>query len=1209
MAATRHARTLTALGTALCLALPAIGIPTAQAAATLPVVDDFEEPLFTGSEGAVPLGFFTAQDTQSTTTFERTPAVPEPLPGSAADNNALRTDFDVTAFGVVIHAFADQATSTWTTQDWSAYEGLQFWMHGTGSGTSLFVDVVDNRNPGSTTDDGERFSVAFTDDTAGWQLVQLPFEDMSRKEIGNGAPNDGFQLTEVHGWAFGALTTEGTETFYLDDVEVYGTAPERPLTVGFTTPSFTTTEGEDGQVGLRLSKASEEPVDVRVRTTQSPAEEGVDYTPVDTTVTIPAGETTASLSVPTFGDEKYSAERIVLLEIAEVTGAELGRPPGARLVIADDETPDPDLVEDFETTPYLWDSPSGDELRSTRLAADDPLALPGQEAPEGVLQVDGSGEDVTAYRRFPVARDWTGRNALSMWVYGNGSGETLDVTLTNPTVGPGEGAAADWPLVWSDEFDAPAGTPPDPTVWTHEIGDGTVIGKPGWGNDELQYYTDSTDNVAHDGEGNLVITTREVTDGSGPTCYYGPCRYTSARLVTQDKLETAYGRIEARVKVPVGEGLWPAFWTLGDDIVENPWPQAGEIDIMEHVGREPFRVFGTIHGPGYSGGQSYGGDYIFDVPVAEEFHEYAVEWRPEEIVWEVDGIRYHEAVPADVAPNEWVFEHPFFLLLNTAVGGNFGGTVGEVDFPQTTTVDYVRIYQADTQDVEFTASVVDDTEGWRLVTLPLASFVDADGTPVDPSNVSSLALQTPVAAGSSLLLDQIRLGGCADDTVVDSAADSGPGSLRAALAGTCEGSTITLDPALDGETVELSSPLTVARDVTVDGSQAPGVVLDGQGASRILEVEAGVEVTLSDLVLTRGYGYELAGAVLNNGDLTLSRSEVTDSVVDTSGNEFWKGGGGIYTGENGTLTLVESTVADNTVNGGPGGGLYGFFGSTTLVSRSTVSGNSASDVGGGMRSLGTTDIVTSTVSGNSALGWHGGALFATDGDVTVTDSTVTGNTSPDGTAGGMLVATFGDSSAHLTVRGSVVVDNSGTECGVVDNGGGTVLLSSGGHNVTSDGTCGAAASGDVTESEPVLEPLADNGGPTATHLPVAGSVVIDNGDPDQPEGTDQRGVARPQGSAPDSGSVELEPTPAQQVAALQDTVAQLGLPRGITTALGSTLRAAMAALEADDPATACDTLGAFLHQVQALAGKKLDDDQAAELTTLATEVRADLSCG
>ena len=521
----------------------------------------------------------------------------------------------------------------------------------------------------------------------------------------------------------------------------------------------------------------------------------------------------------------------------------------------------------------------------------------------------------------------------------------------------------------------------------------------------------------------------------------------------------------------------------------------------------------------------------------------------------------------------------------------------------------MRVYQADTQDVEFTSSVVDDTEGWRLVTLPLDSFVDAEGTAVDPSTISSLALQTPVAAGSSLLLDQIRIGGCVDGTVVDSAADSGPGSLRAALTGACAGSTITVDAALAGETVALSTPLTVAKDVTLDASAAPGLVLDGQGTSRILEVADGVAATLTDVSLTRGYGYELAGAVLNNGDLTLTRSEVTDSVVETSGNEFWKGGGGIYTGEGGSLTLVESTVADNTVNGGPGGGLYGFFGSTTLISRSTVSGNSASDVGGGMRSLGTTDILTSTFSGNTALGWHGGALFATDGSVTVTDSTVAGNTAPEGTAGGMLVATFGDSSADLTVGGSVVVDNSGTQCSVVDNGGGTVLLTSGGHNVASDGTCGAPAAGDVTVSEPVLEPLADNGGPTATHLPVAGSVVIDAGDPSATPGTDQRGVTRPQGAAPDSGSVELERTPAEQVADLQDRLAQLGLPRGITTALDSKLRAALAALEADEPTGACDSLGAFVNQVRAQSGKKIPAGEASSLTAAAEAVRTDLSCG
>jgi beta-glucanase (GH16 family) len=174
------------------------------------------------------------------------------------------------------------------------------------------------------------------------------------------------------------------------------------------------------------------------------------------------------------------------------------------------------------------------------------------------------------------------------------------------------------------------------------------------------------------------------------------------------------------VKVPEGAGYWPAFWSLGTDIDEVPWPRAGEIDIMEFVGREPYEVFGTIHGPGYSGGQSYGNTIsTFPDAVPEEFHTYAVEWGPGEIVWEFDGERYHEAVPGDVAPNDWVFDKPFFLLLNVAIGGNFGGPVAaDTVFPQQMLVDHVRVWGAPDTAERFEATFVDEVDGWQQVTIP-----------------------------------------------------------------------------------------------------------------------------------------------------------------------------------------------------------------------------------------------------------------------------------------------------------------------------------------------------------------------------------------------------------------------------------------------------------------------------------------------------------
>jgi beta-glucanase (GH16 family) len=252
--------------------------------------------------------------------------------------------------------------------------------------------------------------------------------------------------------------------------------------------------------------------------------------------------------------------------------------------------------------------------------------------------------------------------------------------------------------VWHDEFDGAAGAPPDPTIWTPEIGDGSDRGIPGWGNRELEYYTDSADNVATDGNGNLAITAREAdANATAPTCYYGTCKYTSARLITWHKAEAAYGRIEARIKLPAGRGIWPAFWMLGTNLDEVGWPQCGEIDILENIGSEPAVVHGTVHGPGYSGANGIGGAYELSegASFADDLHVFAIEWEPDEIRWYVDDNHYQTLTPTDIpTEREWVFDHPFFVVLNVAVGGSWPGNPDRTTaFPQTMHVDHVRVYQ------------------------------------------------------------------------------------------------------------------------------------------------------------------------------------------------------------------------------------------------------------------------------------------------------------------------------------------------------------------------------------------------------------------------------------------------------------------------------------------------------------------------------------
>jgi beta-glucanase (GH16 family) len=239
-----------------------------------------------------------------------------------------------------------------------------------------------------------------------------------------------------------------------------------------------------------------------------------------------------------------------------------------------------------------------------------------------------------------------------------------------------------WELVWSDDFTGTAGTAPDNTKWSFDIGTGTN----GWGNSELQHYTNRPSNVQLDGSGKLVITAR-----SEP---YAGAGFTSARIKTKGLFSQAYGRFEARIKTPTGPGIWPAFWMLGSNIDATPWPQCGEIDIMEQRGQQPSITYGSVHGPGYSGGnaktKAYGlSNGRFDT----DYHIYAIEWSENAIDYFVDDFLYQRITPADVT-GEWVYDQPFFIILNVAVGGNFVGfpTTG-TPFPQSMIVDYVKVYK------------------------------------------------------------------------------------------------------------------------------------------------------------------------------------------------------------------------------------------------------------------------------------------------------------------------------------------------------------------------------------------------------------------------------------------------------------------------------------------------------------------------------------
>lgn len=250
--------------------------------------------------------------------------------------------------------------------------------------------------------------------------------------------------------------------------------------------------------------------------------------------------------------------------------------------------------------------------------------------------------------------------------------------------------ASGWRLTWSDELNGANGSSPDPAKWAFETGGN------GHGNNELETYTSRSANVEQSG-GDLVITARKEDytgkDGIGR-------HYTSGRIVTKGLFSQAYGRFEARIKLPLGKGIWPAFWLLGDNSGSVGWPACGEIDIFENIG-EPDVVYSTLHGPGYSG--AHGISAKFPLPAGEAvnsaFHIYAVEWAPNDIKFFFDGHLIGHRTPDDLpAGTKWVYDHPFFILLNVAVGGNWPGNPdASTAFPQKMLVDYVRVYSREKQ--------------------------------------------------------------------------------------------------------------------------------------------------------------------------------------------------------------------------------------------------------------------------------------------------------------------------------------------------------------------------------------------------------------------------------------------------------------------------------------------------------------------------------
>ncbi|MGC8931620.1 MAG: carbohydrate binding domain-containing protein [Dictyoglomus sp.] len=282
-------------------------------------------------------------------------------------------------------------------------------------------------------------------------------------------------------------------------------------------------------------------------------------------------------------------------------------------------------------------------------------------------------------------------------------------TAEPPAPPPALGQKYWYATVWEENFDS---TSINENIWSFEIGNGQANGIPGWGNGELEYYKQEN---AYVDNGVLVIEAKQesVTD------QYGSYNYTSARMKTQGKFNVKFGRIEFRAKLPKGKGIWPALWLLGEDITTVGWPNCGEIDVMELLGHEPNKVYGTVHGPGYSGASGKGSNYTLPSgDFSQDFHIFAIEWDPIGISWYVDDQKFFTITRPEIELyGNWVFDHPFFIIMNVAVGGYWPGYPDDTTvFPQKMYVDYIKVYKGVTMEEvnngSFEYPFTNDQQNW-----------------------------------------------------------------------------------------------------------------------------------------------------------------------------------------------------------------------------------------------------------------------------------------------------------------------------------------------------------------------------------------------------------------------------------------------------------------------------------------------------------------
>ena len=723
-------------------------------------------------------------------------------------------------------------------------------------------------------------------------------------------------------------------------------------------------------------------------------------------------------------------------------------------------------------------------------------------------------------RTFPIGQDWSDAGGLSFWYYGQGSGKNVQVGLANNQMA--QTNPAKWKLIWSDEFNTKAGVAPNAQVWGNEIGDGTANGIPAGATTNWSTTRRAARTRRPTAQGNLVITTAGRMARCCATTDRASTRRPAFSRRTVSRSRTVGSRRASRSRAAPACG--PPSGCSGTDIDQVGWPATGEIDIMEYVGRLPNQVFGTIHGPGYSGGQSYG----------NERTTWASRSRMPSTPMRSNGSRTRSSGSSTACPTsppprrpflqgkQWVFNHPFFVLLNVAVGGNFGGAVDpDTVFPAETRVDYVRLYQA--KPVEPSTSPLRRfLYGWQKVALPFSAFRRHRRLAPDLTRISSIAFLVPGGMRKPVMLDQIRLTCKTRSPLRARPTAARARSVRRLGASASEARSTSRPnwPARPSRCLRPARPS--VRTSPLTAAAAPGLVCQRRRRGPRVHREPSATVTVKNLILKNGYGWQLAGGVLNNGKLTLDHVVVTANTRRLTRATTGRAAAASTTA---TAPYLEARGQHRVEQPCCAGPAAAFTPSSTPRPRSSAARSAATcptTLAAGIRSLGNMTIANSTISGNTATGWHGGAIFQTDGDVAIANSTIANNIGPDWAPSTLFVGQFGGSFVPtLTLTNT---HHHGQPLVRLR----TLCLRHGSHRGLGRPQPRAGrllrrrwpATSSTAKAN--IGPLADNGGPTQTHALLAGSPAIDAGDDAACPAVDQRGVARPQGSHCDTGSVEQQ---------------------------------------------------------------------------------------